>query len=210
MRTEDGTKRVRAFLGGGVVADTVAPKLVWEVPYYPTYWIPEGDVALERIPAPLVRRGGGGGADSGPHGYVRLDWEAMDHWFEEDEEVFVHPRDPHTRVDVLASSRHVVVAVGGVTVAESRQPRLLFETGLPTRYYLPLTDVRLDLLRPSVTVSQCPYKGTAAYWSVEVDGKVHQDVVWTYRSPLPESQKIAGLVAFWNEKVELTVDGRPG
>jgi len=206
MRTEDGTKRVRAVLDGAVVADTLTPRLVWEVPYYPTYWIPEADVRVDVIPAGLLRRGADGDG-TGPAGYVRLEWEGMDHWFEEDEEVFVHPRDPHTRVDILASSRHVVVRVGGEVVAESRQPRLLFETGLPTRYYLPLTDVRLDRLRPSTTVTHCPYKGTALYWSVEVDGKVHPDVVWTYRTPLPESQKIAGLVAFWNERVEIEVDG---
>ena len=138
---------------------------------------------------------------------VRLDWAAMDHWFEEDEEVFVHPRDPHTRVDILASSRHVDIVINGVTVASSDRPRLLFETGLPTRYYLPLTDVRLDLLRPSATTSLCPYKGEANYYTVEADGEVHEDAVWTYRSPVPESQKIIGLVAFYNERVDIIVDG---
>ena len=98
---------------------------------------------------------------------VRFDWEAMTEWLEEDEPVYTHPRDPYTRVDILASSRHVRVEVDGVTVADSRQPRILFETGLPPRYYLPLTDVRMDLLRPSATQTHCPYKGTASYWSVD-------------------------------------------
>lgn len=207
MRMEDGAKRVRVVLGGTVVADTLRPKLVWEVPYYPMYWLPEVDARLDAVPGEVMRRGGTGD-EAALAGYVRFEWEAMDHWFEEDEEIFVHPRDPYSRVDILASSRHVLVRIGGVVVGESRQPRLLFETGLPTRYYLPLTDVRLDLLRPSESVTRCPYKGTAAYWSVEVDGKVHEDVAWTYRAPLAESQKIAGLVAFYNDRVDLTVDGR--
>ena len=124
---------------------------------------------------------------------VSVKWPAMDHWFEEDEEVYVHARDPQTRVDILASSRTVRVEIDGVTVAESDQPRILFETGLAPRYYLPLTAVRLDLLEPSSHTTQCPYKGTATYWSV-ASRTAREDMVWTYRSPLPESQKIAGLV----------------
>jgi uncharacterized protein (DUF427 family) len=138
---------------------------------------------------------------------VRLDWPAMDEWFEEDEPIYVHPRDPYTRVDILASSRHVVVEVGGQIVAESRQPRILFETGLPPRYYIPMTDVRMDHLRPSSTQTQCPYKGTATYWSLVVDGSEFEDVVWIYRSPLAESQKVAGLACFYNEKVDIILDG---
>jgi uncharacterized protein (DUF427 family) len=110
-------------------------------------------------------------------------------------------------VDVLASARHLEVVVDGVTVADSRQPRILFETGLPPRYYLPLTDLRLDLLTPSATETHCPYKGTANYWSLEVGGRRYDDFVWIYRAPLPESQKIAGLACFYNEKVDLHVDG---
>src|SRR5690606_20200851 len=107
------------------------------------------------------------------------------------------------RVDVLSSSRHVRIEVNGVTVADSRSPRLLFETGLPTRYYLPKTDVRLDLLEPTDTVTHCPYKGTAEYWSVNGE----KDLAWSYRTPLPESEKIAGLIAFYDEKVDVYVDG---
>jgi len=110
-------------------------------------------------------------------------------------------------VDILASSRHVRIEVDGVTVAESAQPRILFETGLPPRYYIPLTDVRMDLLRPSDTESHCPYKGTAGYWSVDTGDAVHEDIVWIYRTPLPESQKIAGLACFYNEKVDIVLDG---
>jgi uncharacterized protein (DUF427 family) len=131
----------------------------------------------------------------------------MDAWFEEDEEVYVHPRDPYTRVDILPSSRHVEVVVNGVKVADSHQPRLLFETGLPTRYYLPLVDVRLDLLHPSSSTSRCPYKGTASYWCVEAGDQTVEDLVWIYRTPVQESVRIAGLACFYNEKVDVYVDG---
>jgi uncharacterized protein (DUF427 family) len=138
---------------------------------------------------------------------IRLEWGAMDAWFEEDEQVFTHPRDPYTRVDILPSSRHVRVEVDGVTIAESTKPTLLFETGLPARYYLPRTHVRMDLLEATDTVSHCPYKGQAEYWHVRAGDAVHADLAWSYPTPLPESQKIAGLIAFYNEKVDLHVDG---
>jgi uncharacterized protein (DUF427 family) len=101
----------------------------------------------------------------------------------------------------------VEVLIDEVLVADSNQPRILFETGLPPRYYLPLTDVRLDLLRPSPTVTHCPYKGAATYWSIKVAETLHPDLVWIYRAPLPESQKIAGLACFYNEKVDIRIDG---
>ena len=131
----------------------------------------------------------------------------MDAWFEEDEEVFVHPRSPFTRVDVLASSRNVRVEVDGVTVAESSSPRLLFETGLPVRYYLPKTHVRMDLLERTDTITRCPYKGDAEYWSVRAGGKVHEDLAWSYPTPLDESRKVTGLICFYSEKVDIYVDG---
>ena len=232
VRLEPGAKRVRAFLGGEVVADTTRPMLVWEVPYYPAYYVPLADVraALEpdgstvRSPSRgegrvySVRAGGRTAAgaalryEDSPieelRDLVRLDWGAMDAWFEEDEEVFTHPRDPYTRVDILASSRHVRVEVAGVTVAESDSPRLLFETGLPVRFYLPKPHVRLDLLVPTATVSHCPYKGRAQWWSVRTpDGTVNEDLAWSYATPLPESQKVASLIAFYDEKVDVHVDG---
>jgi uncharacterized protein (DUF427 family) len=138
---------------------------------------------------------------------VRLDWDAMSEWLEEEEIVYTHPRDPYTRVDILPSSRHVRVEIDGTLLADSRQPRMLFETGLTTRYYLPLTDVRMDLLRPSSSESYCPYKGIASYWSLEDDDTSEPDIAWIYRTPLPESQKIAGLVSFYNERADIFVDG---
>jgi uncharacterized protein (DUF427 family) len=228
---ERSSKRVRCFLAGRLVADTTSPRLVWEVPSYPAYYLPVEDVRAglvetgQTVRSPSRGEGvvydvkvsdatAGSAARRYVHspipelrGLVRLDWDAMDEWLEEDEPVYTHPRDPYTRVDVLASSRHVQVVVDGVTVADSHQPRVLFETGLPPRYYVPIPDVRTDLLRPSGTVTHCPYKGAATYWSLEVDGTLREDFVWIYRSPFPESQKIAGLACFYNERVDLYVDG---
>src|ERR687883_596030 len=231
IRLERGAKRVRAFLGGEVVVDTARAMLVWEVPYYPTYYFPAADVRAdlrpegETVHSPsrgdgrtFTVRAGGREAPGAALRYedspiaelrdlVRLDWHAMDAWYEEDEEVFTHPRDPYTRVDILASSRHVRVEVDGTTVAESNSPRILFETGLPRRYYLPKPHVRLDLLIPSDTVTHCPYKGQAEYWSVRAPDGVQADLAWSYRAPLPESQKIAGLIAFYNENLDIYIDG---
>ena len=231
IRVEHSRKRVRILLAGELVADTTSPLLVWEVPYYPTYYIPAADVRAKLVPYGAdvdkvlgeaeilsVEVAGGatavGGARRYPasparqiHDAVRFDWGAMSEWLEEDEPVYTHPRDPRTRVDILASSRHVRVEIDGVTVADSTSPRILFETGLPPRYYLPLTDIRTEFLRASDSVSHCPYKGTAAYWSVDTGTNVHKDVVWIYRTPLPESQKVAGLAAFYDERVDVFVDG---
>jgi uncharacterized protein (DUF427 family) len=232
VRVYPAGKRVRAYLGGRLVADTTRPLLVWEVPHYPAYYIRRADVTAELTPTGRDERSpsrgqaqvhdvrvAGATAAGGALVYldspiaelrdtVRLRWDAMDEWLEEDEPVYTHPRDPYTRIDILASSRHVRVDVDGVTVADSRAPRILFETNLPPRYYLPLADVRIDLLRRSPTETHCPYKGVASYYSVELDGGGrHDDLVWIYRHPLPESQKIAGLVAFYNERVDLRVDG---
>jgi uncharacterized protein (DUF427 family) len=132
----------------------------------------------------------------------------MDAWFEEDEEVYTHPRDPYTRVDILATSRAVRVEVEGVVLAESTNARVLFETGLPPRWYLPKTDLRMDLLVPRTTATHCPYQGQAQYWSVRLGDRVVEDLAWSYRTTLPESQKIAGLVAFNNEEVDLCIDGQ--
>jgi uncharacterized protein (DUF427 family) len=235
IRFEPTAKRVRVLLGGELVADTRHALLVWEIPYYPAYYIPAADIRAELIPADATAGAPTAGPEFGRpevltvttaaasavnaarrypdsaaaelRDYVRFDWNAMGEWLEEDEPVYVHPRNPYSRVDILASSRHVRIEIDGVAVADSRSPRILFETGLPPRYYLPLSDVRLDLLRPSGTQTSCPYKGTASYWSVDTGSGPHRDIVWIYRTPLPESQKIAGLACFYNEKVDIFVDG---
>jgi uncharacterized protein (DUF427 family) len=229
VKLEQGHKRVRTYLGGVLVADTITPTLVWEVPYYPTYYFPRADVRVDLVETGQTEhspsrgdatvhsiKAGGKEATARIHpdspieelrDLVKFDFDAMDAWFEEDEEIYTHPRNPYTRVDVLASSRHIRVEIDGVTVAESTNARLLFETGLPTRYYLPKTAVRHDLLVPSESQSHCPYKGTASYYSATIDGQTHADIAWYYNTPLPESQKVAGLVAFYDEKVDTFVDG---
>jgi uncharacterized protein (DUF427 family) len=111
------------------------------------------------------------------------------------------------RITVSPTDLHVEVAVGGETVAESQHPVLLEETGLPTRYYLPRQDVRTELLRPTSTETTCPFKGQASYWSVEVGGEVHDDIVWSYESPIPQAEGVAGLLCFYNERVDLIIDG---
>ena len=142
-------------------------------------------------------------------GYVAFRWDSMDGWYEEGDEVFVHPHDPYHRIDVLNSTRPVRVVLGGVTVAESQRPVILFETNFPARYYLPKNDVRLELLRPSDTITRCPYKGEAHYYSVEVAGQLYKDVIWYYRYPTTEASKIANNLAFYTEKTDATlVDGK--
>jgi len=232
VRIEQGAKRIRAYLGGELVADTTRPLLVWEKPYYPTYYFPAADVRTDLLAADgevshspsrgdghaNTVRAGGKEAPGAALRYeqspfeelrdtIRLDWHAMDAWFEEDEQVFTHARDPYTRVDILPSSRHVRVEIGGLTIAETTKPTLLFETGLPTRYYMPKTHVRMDLLTPTKTATHCPYKGQAAYWSVRIGDALVPDLAWSYPTPLPESKKIAGLVCFYPDKVDLYVDG---
>ena len=142
-------------------------------------------------------------------GRLVLSWDPalLLRWTEEDEQVCGHPRDPHHRVEVLPSSRHVVVRRDGVLLAESTRPVLLLETGLPTRYYLPEADVVMDRLEPSPNRSFCPYKGIAdRYWHVAgQDGG--QDLVWSYSDPKPAVGLVAGRLAFYDEHVDVTVDG---
>jgi uncharacterized protein (DUF427 family) len=139
---------------------------------------------------------------------VRFDWAGLDSWFEEDEQVFVHPRNPYARVDVLRSTRSVRIELDGVVLAETTSPVLLFETGLPTRYYLNRTAVNFEHLIPTSTVTACPYKGiTSGYWSVKIGDTVHEDLAWTYDFPTPQVSSIAGLIAFYNERADIVVDG---
>jgi uncharacterized protein (DUF427 family) len=232
VRIEPGAKRVRAFLEGRLVVDTLRPLYVWEIPYYPAYYLPLADVAADLVATGEVQRspsrGDGrrhdvtvdgvvapGAATTFPDSpfeelrdHVRLDWDAMTSWFEEDEEVFTHPRSPYARIDVLPSSRHVVVTAGDTVLADTTRAHVLHETGLPPRWYIPRVDVRMDRLAPSETVTHCPYKGTTVHFTAPVDGEV-KDVAWSYPTPLPESLRVAGLVAFYDDRVTVTVDGTP-
>lgn len=234
LRYEPVERRVRA---GGVV-DSTRAVLVWEPRrVVPTYAVPEGDIAAELSPAPagdgepagvlhpgipfavhtaagepltIGEREGAGFrfADETLAGYVELDFNAFDDWLEEDEPIEGHPRDPYHRVDVRQTARSVRIELAGDVVAESTRARLLFETNLPTRFYLPREDVRAEL-HPSDRRTYCPYKGRASYWSVDAGGRRRPDVAWSYEEPLPDMTQLAGLVAFWNERVDVFLDGEP-
>ena len=202
LRYEPLAQWVRGKLGDQTIVDSKRALLVWEPgTVVPGYAFPREDVALERLPDGAHTEYD----DPDLDGYLAVHFAALDAWFEEDEPVVGHPRDPFKRIDVRRSSRHVVIDVDGERVADSRQPRLLFETGLPTRYYLLKADVRMDLLTPSEHTTWCAYKGEASYWSV---GDA-ENIAWTYTEPLADSQQITGLIAFFNERCEITVDGEP-
>lgn len=143
-------------------------------------------------------------------GLISFEWNYMDAWFEEDDEIIVHPRSPYTRIDVLRSSRHVHVELNGVTLADTRRPLILLEGGHnPERYYIPWDDVATTLLEPSQSFTGCPYKGTASYWNVRIEDVVYHDVFWEYRHPLWQVARIAGHLCPFNEFVDLLIDGAP-
>jgi uncharacterized protein (DUF427 family) len=230
-RVEPAPRRVRGYLGSELVFDTTAAHYVWEIPYYPAYYVPLGDVRAEFLrdedhpqkvqfgasrlhsvvgagqTHPSAARVFDDGTDSPVAGMVRFEWSAL-RWFEEDEPIYVHPRSPYTRVDALRSRRHIRVELDGVLLADTTSPVLLFETGLPTRYYIDPTDIAFEHLEASATQTMCPYKGaTSGYWSVRVGDTLHPDLAWTYHYPVPAVAQIAGLVAFYNEKLDIAVDG---
>jgi uncharacterized protein (DUF427 family) len=226
-------RRIRGMLGDTIVLDTTRAVYVWEAPSYPQYYIPLADIRpgllVDEGHVQKLRRGTatrvglrsgsvfraaaasvyGDDALEGLAGLVRFDWAAMDAWFEEDEEVFVHPRSPYTRVDALRSTRTVRIELDGVVLAESSSPVMLFETGLPTRYYLNRTEVDFTRLAPASTVTACPYKGTTSgYWTAHPGDTSYPDIAWTYGFPTRQLLPIAGLIAFYNEKVDTFLDGR--
>lgn len=222
---EPTSRWVRGKRGDEAVVDSRRALLVWEPPRpVPIYAFPLDDVRtdllepVERPPdAPAGRETfyalrGATSAWTWPDreldGYIAFDWDAIDHWYEEDEEVFVHPRDPYHRIDVLESSRHVEVRVDDETIADTRRAALLFETGLPVRYYVPLDDIERSLLVDSDTHSECPYKGRASYYSVRIAAALHDDLAWYYADPLPCVGAIRGRVALYNERVDMVVDGQ--
>jgi uncharacterized protein (DUF427 family) len=233
VHIEMSPRRVRTYFDHQLIADSQRVLLVFETRRPPVYWFPTEDVRMDLLAVKEPAAGassdtlrwrsttGGrqadnvawsyadpGGDRAALRGHIAFYWNAMDGWYEEDEEVFVHPRDPYTRVDTVHSSRHVRVEVDGHVVAETNRPVLLFETGLPTRYYIPKLDVRMDLLEATGTVTHCPYKGDAAYWSLRVGDKTYKDFVWSYPRPIPEIPKIENLMCFYNERVDVYVDGK--
>src|SRR6202046_3513251 len=197
---EPAPRHVRATLGGEQIFDTTRARYVWEWPYYPQYYIPAGDIDSrflvdehheQRLRQGTARRPGlragglarpgtvrvfGDDAIDGVAGTARFDWDALDAWYEEDEQVFVHPRNPYVRVDALRSTRPLRIELEGAVLAESSSPIMVFETGLPTRYYLNRTEVDFACLVPTATQTACPYKGqTTGYWSVPAGDQLHPD-----------------------------------
>lgn len=229
-RIEPGPRRVRGYFENTLIFDTTHACYVWETPYYPQYYIPISDVRMQhlldenhaqrlqfgpsRLHSLTTERGSRKAAarvyegDGPVAGYVRFEWDTLE-WFEEEEQIIGHPRNPYVRVDTLRSDRHVKVEIDGVGLAETRNPILLFETGLPTRYYIDRTDVSFEHLDASNTQSVCPYKGiTSRYWSARIGDMLHPDIAWTYEYPMTQVAPIARLIAFYNEKLDIFLDGQ--
>ena len=235
---EASPRRVRVKFGGEWIADSTDMVLMYEVNHLPIYYFPVKDVRLDILHPTghtshcqykgdasywTIEAGGQTSENAvwayqtpfdemtaiNLQDYCAFYWDRVDQWFEEDEEIFVHPRDPHKRIDTIPSSRSVKVMLGGEAVAETTRAHFLFETGLPTRYYIPAEDVRMDLLSRSDTQTRCPYKGISSYWTANVGGQKFEDIVWSYPDPVPECPKLKGLLCFFNEQADaIFVDGK--
>ena len=231
---EPSPKRVRVYFNNQLIANSKNMMLLREPDHLPLYFFPETDVQADFLQssdhtsqsdfkgqgkywhvhvgdriAENAAFAFGNPPGNGPNfeNFIAFAWNKMDAWFEEDEEVLYYARDPYKRVEILYSSRQVRVEVEGLAVAETRRSRLLFETGLPTRYYIPQTDVRMELLERSDTVTRCPYKGEAQLYDVRIGKQLHEGFAWTYRYPTLECAKIQGLFGFLNEKIDIYEDG---
>jgi uncharacterized protein (DUF427 family) len=227
-------RRIRGIKGGQTVLDTRRAHLLHETGYLPRWYVPledvrqdlleptdhhthcpfkgdasywtlrVGDDAFENAawsyPEPIE-----GAPDL--RGFVSFYWDALDGWLQEDAPALGHPRDPFHRIDVLPSSAHVRVSLGGELVVDTHRARALFETGLPTRWYVPREDLREELLRPSGHSSVCAYKGVASYASVQANGELVEDVLWWYPEPLADAEQLRGHVCFFDERVDVELDG---
>ena len=229
VEVEPTPRRVRVVFNGQTIADSKHAVLLRESNLLPVYYFPPEDVRSEfleptdqhtrcpykgeasywtiRVGDRVAENAMWGYQDPLPgrediRGYRAFYWNRVDAWYEEDEQVFGHARDPYKQVVILPSSRHVRVVMGGQTIADTHRPRLLLETGGPTRYYLPEQDVRMEWLQASETTTRCPYKGQASYWSARIGASVFKDIGWCYREPLPACSPIAGLLCFFNERVD--------
>ncbi|MDQ6729041.1 MAG: DUF427 domain-containing protein [Actinomycetota bacterium] len=234
---EPTPKRIRVQVGGETIADSRHAHLLHEAGHQPIYYFPREDVRDDVLQASdrhtrCPKKGeasyftivAGGetveagawyypetpaGAPAQLAGLVAFYFNRMGRWLEEGEEITGHPRDPYHRIDVRPSDRHIRVSLDGQLLAETERAMALFENGLPTRWYLPREDVHAAL-QPSDTVSYCPYKGTAGYFSVRrSDGELGNDLVWYYANPLEDATRVRDLVCFFNEKVDLELDGEP-
>ncbi len=230
-------RRVRVRFSGETIADSTGVMLMREGGHLPVYYFPMSDVRMDLFaPTDNETHCGYKGHASywtltvgdrveenvmwsyrNPYDemldirdYVAFYWNRVDSWWEEDEEIFKHPRDPKHRVDAILSHRPVAVTLGGEQVARSENAVFVFETGHPVRHYIPREDVRMDLLTRTETSSTCPYKGDASYFSAAVGGEMFEDIAWSYETPLAECPKIRGLICFFHENVDaVSVDGKP-
>jgi uncharacterized protein (DUF427 family) len=226
--------RLRGFLAGEAVFDTTAAHLLHETGHLPVYYVPEADIRHELLEPSAksthcphkgeasyrsLRVGDRLEPDAvwayeNPlepaaflEGHAAFYWDKLDEWFVEDEQVFGHPRDPYHRIDVYRTTRRVRISVDGETIADSVRALALFETALPPRFYLPADDVRTELLEPSETKTRCAYKGSASYYHVRIGDTLHDDLAWTYPEPDDDARDIRDLIAFFNERVDVEVDG---
>jgi uncharacterized protein (DUF427 family) len=234
---EPSPKRVRIIVADTTIADSRQVGLLFETGYRPVYYFPRQDVRMDLLEPTAHRthcpckgdtsyftvRAGGRAIENAVWSYeqplagiapikglLAFYWNKVDHWLEEDLEVFGHARDPYVRVDVLPSARAVEVSFNGQVVAATRRGMFLFETGHPTRYYIPQQDVRMEFLTRSDRSTVCPYKGTASYWSLQVGDRGAPDAVWCYLDPLPDCPRIAGYLCFYPDKVDrIAVEGEP-
>jgi len=235
LRFEPCAKRIRAAANGEMIVDSLRAVVVAGPGYLPVYYFPPADVRAEFL-KPSDHRSrhsslgeathwtleiAGNRIDNAASAYlappssaerikdfIAFDRHKIDHWFEEDEEVFGHPRDPRHRVDVRRSSREVCAIFAGETIAFTHRAMFLFETDLPTRYYIPPEDVRRELLVATQRRTTCPYKGHASYWSIKLGGVAAEDAVWAYLDPLPDCPQIKGYFCFYPEKLDrLEIEG---
>ncbi len=229
--------RVRAMFEGETVVDSLRTRLLHESGRLPVFYFPLDDVRQELLEPSTksvdvaakgtasyrsLRVGDRSAADAAwvfeepiPEagflaGHVAFEWSAIDEWFTEDEQVFGHPLDPYSRIDVLKTTRYVRVSLEGELLADTRRARVLYETALPPRFYIPLEDIRAELLVASPSRSRCAYKGSASYWHVRVGDRVVEDLVWSYRDPEHDAKRVADHYCFFNERVDLEVDGVRG
>jgi uncharacterized protein (DUF427 family) len=230
---EDYPRRIRARFGGQTVVDSKRVKLLHETGRLPVFYFPEADVRMDLLEKSgrtesTERRGravyssircgeqaaadvawshpdpGEGGLDLA--GYIAFTWEPMEAWLEEDESLVGHARDPYHRIDVLDTSRKIRISVHGEVVAETERSRVLFESGLPPRWYIRRDDVRIALL-PSDKHTTCAYKGLASYFSVRAGGVLEKDLIWYYPEPRHDALRVKDWLCFFNERVDLEIDG---
>jgi uncharacterized protein (DUF427 family) len=189
-------RRVRGLVDGRKLIDSERVVLVHRPGEPPCYAFPEGDVmgGVQVSPEPAAA------------GYVRVDWDAVTAWYEEEEQVFGHPRNPYHRVDCVPARRHIRVEIKGTLLVDTSDVIGVYETSRAPQLYVPRVAIDMDRLVASATVSYCPYKGKASYWSAVVDKDVFPDVAWSYDQPLPECSPIAGMLCFYPERATVTQD----